>query len=489
MVKKITIICILILFLARGGDYFLLSPDSSESNIPNILYCKTLSSFSFMFSVLSPNSLFTAKRELPLKEIKAVLFKISKESGNRALLAERLLTVIRNPGIVWESFRNSEGATKIVTLPERLVDVDDWIVDNPYLDIRDLGEFAILDMGSSKPYTTDKLGKRIYPLNPKVKIYAVDRFLPYAQINGFDHRSYFDEQGKVLLFEDSTGSTFREEMENYLIQILEAEYKASSNTITLHPYEKVIENSPNVKMIRGGFYLPEEIRPKEPIKLLRCFNTLFHYTPEEAKLALEKMGRMLEEGGLLLEGNNPLAVHDSRDKQVKFVVYKKENQQLKPIEFVFSPYVDRTMNLPALFSGTFEGVVLRKVIADALKKAKGEVLDLKVIVERLKAMGLSAYATPGGLVSLKFHNGQLFPDSYASYISVLSAVKQGDVESFISYLLKLYEQLDLNPAYMGLDIEVLLRSQIEAWQFRPFSQPVFIDSPNLKLLQVIRQAA
>lgn len=88
---------------------------------------------------------------------------------------------------------------------------------------------------------------------------------------------------------------------------------------------------PRTRFVAGGF----DVQPGRPVRLLRAMNVLRQYPPEDVHAARVAMGRLLEEGGLLLEGTcDPFgrlhAVH----------TFRREGQNLVHSGLLFAARVD-----------------------------------------------------------------------------------------------------------------------------------------------------
>jgi SAM-dependent methyltransferase len=198
--------------------------------------------------------------------------------------------------------------TPVITTENRHIKVDEFILNNPYIDIKE-GKHVIVDLGVGlPPITTLELAEKMHAVNKEVRIIGID--------NRFD-----------------------------------IEEKYGSNYGNLYG---------NVSFYEAGFDFPIY-----NVSIIRCFNVLAYYNDNEQEQAIQIMGERLKEDGILIIGNNsvrPCAYAPDADTSHLghlSIVYQESNGQLIPREVEFSlerspayyplPFGIEYLNLEELF--------------------------------------------------------------------------------------------------------------------------------------------
>jgi len=165
-----------------------------------------------------------------------------------------------------------------VSYPGRINPLLDWLKQQNYLPLDTLDESAVIDAGSSYGYSTVDIGNALLALNPRLHVYGVD-----------------PAQG-------------------------------------LERIRQKLSIPANVTFIQDDHRLQNGQRPSN-IKLIISTNMLVYYDEPTKRKVIQQMGEYLEEGGLMLLG---IGGHAERNNSLNFIVLRKQQGQMLPVELVFN---------------------------------------------------------------------------------------------------------------------------------------------------------
>jgi len=228
-----------------------------------------------------------------------------------------------------------EGKVPPITVSGRHKGIDEYFAATSLISG---GAKRMLDIGCGfPPYTTLETAEQF----PDWQIIAADPSLPVYLVYDKDgNYCTFDEQKQAVYFQPAlpsidnwnallTDPAATKAMFSTLLEELLASGKEFSEEdfprVSIDPVHR--HSNKNLTFITGGI---GEIQI-DPVDVIRCFNVLFYFDDNFRKDALKWFGDQLAPGGILVTGSDW-----AYSTEARFNVYRKEEGQLKHLEYVFS---------------------------------------------------------------------------------------------------------------------------------------------------------
>jgi len=331
--------------------------------------------------------------------------------------------------------------SKPSTRPGRLALSDDWLVDpeNPHIRVRDIKRGAVLDVGIGGfadrvdgvdyfgPVTTGDLAKKLKSAGSPLKLYGVDYLIPDAVVQGEEVEFY--KNGYVAATENPIGDNivfnpqkFQGDKKFELAKWLESNKdRPDFMPLPYHAYAKKL-GFELIDVLEDGFDISDEKLPRDadgkvPVYAIRTFNALIYYSAEQARQAIEILGRHLVDGGILYDGQANLSPKDPAynvfvKKRVTSVeggvVVEKSRLVLSERvltvydrhgEFNFSDHNFSYINDPEV-SG-----LLRELHSYG-KDAKNKGDYVKTMVAKMREVGFDALVGPADTIRLRYDENE-----------------------------------------------------------------------------------
>ena len=227
-----------------------------------------------------------------------------------------------------------------LTLPGRHKKLDDYIANRS--SVAESKPSVFVDLGCGFPPVTSTDTARQFP---EWHVYGVDRsFADYVLYDEEGHYACFDKKGTFQYFQAlmnvsgramyADPKTTRERfvaLFESIFPLLKDTDSTASQTVEKDGNRLVVNHirdfeADNLTFIQADI---EELH-LDTAQAIRCMNVLIYFEPEERKKMLGKIGRILDEDGVLIAGTNGLGI------QSRYAVYQKSNNDTVPCEFAFS---------------------------------------------------------------------------------------------------------------------------------------------------------
>lgn len=228
-----------------------------------------------------------------------------------------------------------------ITMPGRHRKLDMYVASQAWPGNEKRSVFLDLGCGFPPITTLETAGQF-----PEWTVFGVDReFTTYVLYDADGHYACFNRDGQLVYLQTrltSSGSALNDDPKAARVKfqtlfdrmrtLLPAQDAPTSTSIE-HRGNRLDRNpirdyeSSNLTFIQMDFQkldLP-------PAQVIRCMNVLLYFNAQERKKLLVAMGRLLDEGGMLIAGFNHFLGSGAR-----YAVYRKAGTQLIPVEFAFS---------------------------------------------------------------------------------------------------------------------------------------------------------
>lgn len=227
-----------------------------------------------------------------------------------------------------------------ITLPKRHKKLDEYV--SALEQDRQDNDKIYIDVGCGfPPATTSETAKHLQ----NWQVFGVDRsFADYVLYDKDGNYACFDHHGEFQYFQagiEFTGQRLYEDPKKtqdtfctlfeQLIPLLQNEGGRNSQTVEKDGNRLIHNHFRDFETDNLTFVKSDVIDIDLPLAtVIRCMNVLIYFSPDIRKNMLERMGHLLEDDGALIAGTNGLGV------QSRYGVYRKQGDEMMPMEFSFS---------------------------------------------------------------------------------------------------------------------------------------------------------